>query len=118
MRAKLLMRERRVSAVGFIEAIVWRLPQLLSGSTPSLKYRLADIGASERVRAALRQRGRNGRSQARGHQRVPYVLVSVDQRLDDFFAEVAALASCAAIQSIADTPTRLANTRAKAAGLE
>lgn len=33
MRADLLMRERRVMEAGFIEVIVWRLPEPLSGST-------------------------------------------------------------------------------------
>ena len=41
MRAKLVMRERRVLEAGFIEVIVCRLPQALSGSTHGIKYRLA-----------------------------------------------------------------------------
>ena len=41
MKAELLMRERRVLQAGFIEVVVWKLPEPLSGSTHSLKYRLA-----------------------------------------------------------------------------
>jgi hypothetical protein len=37
MKAELLMRERRVLEVGFIEVIVWGLPEPLSGSTHSFK---------------------------------------------------------------------------------
>ena len=49
MRAELLMRERRVLEVGFIEVTVWRLPEPLSGSTHSLKCRLAYIVEGECV---------------------------------------------------------------------
>lgn len=43
------MRERRVLEAGFIEVIVWRLPQPLSGSTHSIKYRLAYVVSSQCV---------------------------------------------------------------------
>ncbi len=49
MKADLQMRERRVLEVGFIEVIVWRLPEPLSGSTHNFKYRLAYIVESECV---------------------------------------------------------------------
>jgi hypothetical protein len=60
MQAELLIRERRVLEVGFIEMVVWRLPQPLIGSHHSLKYRLASVVKGECVHA-LRQRGRQGR---------------------------------------------------------
>jgi len=47
MRAELVMRERRVLEAGFIEVIVWRLPQALSGSTHGIKYRLAYVVGSQ-----------------------------------------------------------------------
>ena len=37
MKAELLMRERRVMAAGFIEVVVWKLPEPLSGSAHGLK---------------------------------------------------------------------------------
>jgi hypothetical protein len=49
MKAELLMRERRVLEVGFVEVVVWQLPEPLSGSTHSLKYRLAYVVANECV---------------------------------------------------------------------
>jgi len=89
MKAELLMRERRVLETGFIEVVVWRLPQPLSGSTHSLKYRLAYVVAGECV---LRYDNEAGKGDHRhlGMQEMPYVLVSVDQLLDDFLADVAA----------------------------
>ena len=88
MRAELLMRERRVLATGFIEVIVWSLPEPLSGSTHKLKYRLAYVVASECV---LRYDNEAGKGDHRhlGTKEMPYTFVSVDQLLEDFLADVA-----------------------------
>jgi len=88
MKAELLMRERRVLEVGFVEVIVWRLPEPLSGSTHSFKYRLAYVVESECV---LRYDNESGKGDHRhiGGAETTYVFVSVDQLLDDFLADVA-----------------------------
>lgn len=74
---------------GFVEVIVWKLPEPLSGSTHSLKYRLAYVVANECV---LRYDNEAGKGDHRhvGTQETPYVFVSVDQLLDDLLADVAA----------------------------
>ena len=88
MKAELLMRERRVLEVGFIEVIVWRLPQPLSGSTHSLKYRLAYVVDGECV---LRYDNETGKGDHRhvGSKEMSYGFVSADKLLDDFLADVA-----------------------------
>ena len=88
MKAELLMRERRVLEVGFIEVIVWGLPEPLSGSTHSLKYRLAYIVEGECV---LRYDNESGKGDHRhiGGKETTYAFISVDQLLDDFLADVA-----------------------------
>ncbi len=88
MKAELLMRERRVLEAGFIEVVVWRLPQPLSSSTHSLKYRLAYVVGNECV---LRYDNEAGKGDHRhvGTEEMPYVFVSVDQLLEDFLADVA-----------------------------
>jgi hypothetical protein len=88
MKAELLMRERRVLEVGFIEVIVWRLPEPLSGSTHSFKYRLAYVVEGECV---LRYDNESGKGDHRhmGGKEATYVFNSVDQLLDDFLADVA-----------------------------
>ncbi len=88
MKAELLMRERRVLEAGFIEVVVWRLPQPLSSSTHNLKYRLAYVVDSECV---LRYDNEAGKGDHRhvGTKEMPYGFVSVDQLLEDFFADVA-----------------------------
>ena len=82
------MRERRVLEAGFIEVVVWRLPEPLSGSAHSLKYRLAYVVDSECV---LRYDNEAGKGDHRhvGAKEMPYVFVSIDQQLDDFLADVA-----------------------------
>lgn len=82
------MRERRVLEVGFIEVIVWGLPEPLSGSTHSFKYRLAYVVEGECV---LRYDNESGKGDHRhvGGKETTYVFVSVDQLLDDFLADVA-----------------------------
>lgn len=88
MKAELLMRERRVLEIGFIEVIVWRLPEPLSGSTHSFKYRFAYVVESECV---LRYDNEAGKGDHRhvGAEETPYAFVSVDQLLDDFLTDVA-----------------------------
>lgn len=88
MKAERLMRERRVLEVGFIEVIVWKLPEPLSGSTHSFKYRLAYIVEGECV---LRYDNGSGKGDHRhiGGKETTYVFVSVDRLLDDFLADVA-----------------------------
>jgi len=88
MKAELLMRERRVLEVGFVEVIVWGLPEPLSGSTHRFKYRLAYVVEGECV---LRYDNESGKGDHRhmGGRETTYVFISVDQLLDDFLADVA-----------------------------
>ena len=88
MKAEPLMRERRVLRSGFIEVIVWRLPEPLSGSVHSLKYRLAYVVEGECV---LRRDRHDDRHHNRhvGTKEMPYVFVSIDQLLHDFSADIA-----------------------------
>jgi len=87
IKATLLMRKRRVLKVGFIEVVIWRLTDPLSGSTHSLKYRLAYVVDGECV---LRYDNEAGKGNHRhvGTDEMRHVLASVDQLLDDFLADV------------------------------
>lgn len=87
-KAELLMRERRVLEVGFIEVIVWGLPEPLSGSTHSFKYRLAYV---VEVECVLRYDNESGKGDHRhmGGKEMTYAFISVDQLLDDFLADIA-----------------------------
>jgi Family of unknown function (DUF6516) len=72
---------------GFIEVVVWKLPQPLSGSAHSLKYRLAYVVDGECV---LRYDNEAGKGDHRhvGTKEMRYVFVSFDRLLDDFLADV------------------------------
>lgn len=89
MKAELLIRERRVLEIGFIEVIAWQLPGPLSGSTHSFKYRLAYVVDGECV---LRYDNEAGKGDHRhiGSTEEGYEFVSVDRLLDDFLADVTA----------------------------
>jgi hypothetical protein len=89
MKAELVMRERRVLEEGFIEVVVWRLPQALSGSAHGIKYRLAYVVGGHCVLRYDNEAGKGDHKHV-GEQETPYVFVSVDQLLDDFLADVAA----------------------------
>ncbi len=89
MKAELLMRERRVMEVGFVDVVVWRLPGPMSGSTHHFKYRLAYVVEGVCVLRYDNEAGK-GDHLHKGAVQVPYGFVSVDQLIDDFLAEVAA----------------------------
>lgn len=87
MKAKLLLRERRVLEVGFIEVVVWALAQPMEGSPHRFKYRLAYVVGGECV---LRYDNESGKGDHRhsGRREKPYPFLSIDQLLDDFLADV------------------------------
>jgi hypothetical protein len=89
MKAEILLRERRVLESGFIEVIVWKLPQPLIGSTHGFKYRLAYVVDGECVLRYDNEAGKGDHTHV-GSREMPYAFVSVDQLLDDFLADVAA----------------------------
>ena len=89
MKAELLIRERRVLEIGFVEVIAWQLPQSLSGSTHSFKYRLAYVVEGECVVRYDNEAGK-GDHRHLGSMEVHYAFASLDQLLDDFLADVVA----------------------------
>jgi hypothetical protein len=88
MKARLLLRERRITELGFFEVVVWGLDQPMNGSSHRFKYRLAYVVGSECV---LRYDNESGKGDHRhlGQKEQAYVFVDVDQLMDDFLADVA-----------------------------
>jgi hypothetical protein len=87
MKARLLVRERRVLEHGFIEVVVWGLEQPMKGSRHHFKYRLAYVVRGECVLRYDNESGKGDHYHS-GKMESPYAFVSVDQLLDDFLAEV------------------------------
>lgn len=93
MKAELLMRERRLLEIGFIEVVVWKLPQPSGGSAHRFKYRLAYVVDGKCVLRYDNEAGK-GDHRHRGTRELPYRFESVDQLLDDFLSDVAAWKGC------------------------
>ena len=88
MRAKLLLNERHViSAVAFVEMVVWRLPSPLEGSRHGFKYRLALVVKGACVLRYDNERGKGDHKHI-GGKRILYEFTSFESLLDDFWKEV------------------------------
>ncbi|MBT0653557.1 hypothetical protein KI810_10860 [Geobacter luticola] len=88
MNARLMLNERHiVSDHAFVEMVVWRLPSPLSGSHHTFKYRLALVVDGHCV---LRYDNEAGKGDHRhvGEEETPYVFISPQVLLDDFWNDV------------------------------
>jgi len=88
MEPKLLLSERRVLAEeAFVEMVVWSLPSPLSGSRHRFKYRLALVVKGNCVLRFDNEAGK-GDHQHTGGEETPYVFISPEALLHDFWSEV------------------------------
>jgi hypothetical protein len=88
MKAALLLDERHVVAANaFVELVVWRLGARLPGSGHDFKYRLALVVDGLCV---LRYDNEPGKGDHRhvGKKERPYVFLTPQRLLDDFWSEV------------------------------
>lgn len=87
-KAELLVRERIVYPDGaLVEMVVWRVPSPVPPATHGFKYRLAYIVDGERIIGYDNERGKGDHRHFRGAE-TSYELVSIDELLADFVAEV------------------------------
>lgn len=88
MKAKLMLRERHVIAEDtFVEMVVWRLPEPLSGSRHAFKYRLALVVNGVCVLRYDNEAGKGDhRHQGKGERE--YRFVSPQALLSDFWNDV------------------------------
>ena len=88
MEPKLLLNERRVLAEeAFVEMVVWSLPSPLSGSPHRFKYRLAPVVRGNCVLRFDNEAGKGDHKHTLGRE-VPYVFISAEALLHDFWNEV------------------------------
>ena len=88
MKAIELVRRRVVVAPdAFADIVIWNLPRRLHGATHSFKYRLAYVVGGVCI---LRYDNESGKGDHRhyGREETPYLFVSPDQLMADFFADV------------------------------
>ncbi len=88
MNAKLLLNERHIlSENAFVEMVVWRVPSPLSGSSHDFKYRLALVVSGQCVLRYDNEAGK-GDHKHLGEEEIPYVFITPQELLDDFWREV------------------------------
>lgn len=88
MTAQLLYRDRGdLGEETFFEVVVWSVPRPVPPSEHGFKYRLVLVHNGVRVIGFDNERGK-GDHRHLGQAEAPYVFVSIDQLLDDFFKEI------------------------------
>lgn len=89
MKADLLQKSRvKLSRHSFADIVIWQVPVPVPGSTHSFKYRLALIVDEICVMRYDNEAGK-GDHKHLGEQQVPYCFTTLDQLVDDFWADVA-----------------------------
>jgi Family of unknown function (DUF6516) len=89
MTARLLLRERRIIAEDrFAEIVIWRLPQPAEGRPHSFKYRMAFVVNELCVLRFDNETGKGDHKHV-GEIEVPYVFMTLEQLISDFWDEVA-----------------------------
>jgi len=88
MKARLIVRERRsLQGQGFVEIVIWQLPQPVPPCTHSYKYRLVYIVNGFRVVGFDNERGKGDHYHFGGVE-YPYVFSGIASLLADFDATV------------------------------
>ena len=88
MKARELFNRRvSVSRQSFAELVMWEVPESITGSTHSYKYRLAFVVAGVCVLRYDNETGKGDHRHVKGKE-LQYRFVSVDQLVADFFEDV------------------------------
>jgi len=84
--AKLLYRMREAFGRGFIEAVVWQLPEPAKPSVHLIRYRLVYIVQRERIVGYYNECGKGDHRHILGRE-LPYTFVDVPTLLADFLKD-------------------------------
>ncbi|MDP1939384.1 MAG: DUF6516 family protein [Gallionella sp.] len=87
MKATEWFRTREVYGDGFVEIVIWRVPEPVPPSEHSYKYRLVYVVQGQRVVGYDNERGK-GDHKHRGDTEENYLFVSPQQLMVDFMADV------------------------------
>lgn len=91
MKAGLLQKSRvKLSPHSFADIVIWQVPVSVPGSLHSFKYRLALVVDGVCVMRYDNESGK-GDHKHLGEREVPYRFTTLDQLVDDFWADVAPL---------------------------
>ena len=84
---ELLNRRVVVAEQAFIEMVLWEVPEPVSGSAHSYKYRLAFVVAGDCVLRYDNEAGKGDHKHVLGKE-VKYRFVSADKLVADFFDDI------------------------------
>jgi hypothetical protein len=87
MPAKLLLRIREVHAEGFIEGVIWEVPEPVPPSAHRVKYRLVYIVDGQRVVGYDNERGKGDHKHLRTRES-PYRFIDAATLVRDFLRDV------------------------------
>jgi hypothetical protein len=87
VRADLVYREKRSHVGGIVEMVVWRVPEPVPPSEHPFKYRLVFVRKGKRLVGYDNERGK-GDHRHIGETQSPYVFVSEEHLLEDFWRDV------------------------------
>lgn len=88
MKAEILLRERhQLRSDAFVELKIWRVSSAIRGSRHAFKYALAYVVRGECVLRYDNEAGKGDHRHA-GEVETPYVFLSPERRLDDFWRDV------------------------------
>lgn len=87
MKAIELFRSKEAYGAGFVEIVIWQVPDPVSPSDHPYKYRLAYIVKGERIVGYDNERGKGDHRHFSGRE-TPYRFVSPQQLMVDFMADV------------------------------
>ena len=91
MKARLIRRIREAHRRGFIEGVIWEVPQPVLPSEHRIKYRLAYVAEGVRVVGYDNERGKGDHKHV-GKRELKYRFTDIDTLVHDFLRDVERLA--------------------------
>lgn len=90
MKAKLLSRIKQTYGNGFIEGVIWEVPEPVPPSEHRIKYRLVYIVAGVRVVGYDNERGKGDHKHLFDDE-LPYIFCDPDTLMRDFINDIRSL---------------------------
>lgn len=87
MDATPVFNEKRTFGAGFVQVVIWRVPEPVPPSEHPFKYRLVYVVDGARVVGYDNERGKGDHKHIRDEER-PYDFVDVSKLLRDFWRDV------------------------------
>lgn len=87
MKATELFRAKEIFGIGFVEIVIWQVPEPVPPSEHPYKYRLVYVVEGKRVVGYDNERGK-GDHKHLGDREESYLFVNPQQLMADFMADV------------------------------